>query len=278
VLIVNPGSGRESTPQDVLDAARVRGIETLLLDEDARLDELAREAVGRGADVLGVAGGDGSLGVVAAAAREAGIAFVCVPTGTRNHFAADVGVVRGDAVGALDAFTDGVERRIDVGEANGRLFLNNVSLGVYGDAVQRPEYRSAKLRTLLATVHEELRGSRSAAGIAVVDDQGDEHRDPGVVLVSNNPYDLDPPLRPGGRAALDGGRLGVIVLETPRSPLTSRSWTTHRLTVEAPATVAAGIDGEAAELTPPLELAIRPRALRVRIAARHARSNVPDVG
>jgi diacylglycerol kinase family enzyme len=272
VLLVNPGSGRGTAPQEVIDAARERGIETLMLEPGARLDELARTAVGRGADALGVAGGDGSLAVGAAAAREAGIAFVCIPTGTRNHFAADVGVVRRDLAGALDAFTQGVERRIDVGEANGRLFLNNVSLGVYGDAVQRPGYRGSKLRTLLETVREELRGSRAAAGLAVVDDQGLDHRNPAVVLVSNNPYDLERPLTPGRRAALDAGRLGVIVLETPRSSLPSRAWTTEALTVEAPAAVPAGIDGEAVELTPPLGLAIRPRALRVRISARHART------
>jgi diacylglycerol kinase family enzyme len=269
VLLVNPGSGRGAAQQEVIDAARERGIETLVLDDDALLAEVAREAVGRGTDALGVAGGDGSLGAAAAVAREAGIAFVCIPTGTRNHFAGDLGIVRRDAAGALDAFADGLERRIDVGEANGRLFLNNVSLGIYGDAVQRPGYRGAKLRTLLATVHEELRGSRAAAGLTVVDDQGHEHRDPAVVLVSNNPYDLEQPLAPGGRAALDGGLLGVIVLESPRSPLSSRSWTAEALTIDAPAAVPAGIDGEAVELTPPLELAIRPRALRVRVAARH---------
>ena len=275
MLLVNPGSGRGNAPQEVIDAARERGIETLVLGDDASLEALAGEAVARGADVLGVAGGDGSLTAGATAALAAGIAFVCVPSGTRNHFAADLGVVRRDAVGALDAFTDAVERRIDVGDAGGRVFLNNVSLGIYGDAVRRPGYRGSKLRTLLATVHEELRGSRSARGLAVVDDEGVEHRDPAVVLVSNNPYDLEQPLRPGGRTALDRGRLGVIVLETPRSPLSGRSWATEALTVAAADAIAAGIDGEAVELPPPLELAIRPRALRVRIAARHARSRAP---
>ena len=101
-----------------------------------------------------MAGGDGSLAVVAAVAAAHGIAFACVPAGTRNHFALDVGVDRHDLTGALDAFTDGVERQIDVAEVNGRMFLNNVSLGVYGEAVRRSAYRDAKVRTLLATAEE----------------------------------------------------------------------------------------------------------------------------
>jgi diacylglycerol kinase family enzyme len=265
-LIVNPSSGNGGA-SELLAAAKDRGITTHVLRTGEDLMELARNA---DAAAIGMAGGDGSLAPVASVALERGLPFVCIPFGTRNHFARDVGLDRDDPIGALDAFVGGAELAVDVGRANDRLFLNNVSLGIYGDAVQRPEYRGSKLRTLLATVHEELRGSRAAAGLTVVDDEGHEHRDPAVVLVSNNPYDLEQPLAPGGRAALDGGRLGVIVLETPLAPPASRSWTTETLTIDAPATVAAGIDGEAVELTPPLELAIRPRALRVRISARHA--------
>jgi diacylglycerol kinase family enzyme len=117
---------------------------------------LAQAAVASGADALGIAGGDGSLAIVPAAAAGYGLPFVCVPAGTRNHFALDVGVDRHDVVGALDAFTDGIESRVDVAEVNGRLFLNNVSLGIYGDAVRTPGYRDAKARTLLQTARTVL--------------------------------------------------------------------------------------------------------------------------
>jgi diacylglycerol kinase family enzyme len=110
-----------------------------------------------------MAGGDGSLAVVATAALTHGLPFVCIPAGTRNHFALDLGVDRRDVVGALGAFADGVERRIDVGMVNGRLFLNNVSLGVYADAVRHPAYRDAKLRTLLETSEGRAQLARSAA-------------------------------------------------------------------------------------------------------------------
>src|SRR5208283_4653209 len=150
VLFVNPRSGDgKAARAGVAERARAKGIEAVILAPGQDLAALAREAVTAGADALGMAGGDGSLAVVAAAAAAHLIPFVCVPGGTRNHFALDVGVDRHDLAGALDAFTDGVERQIDTAEVNGRLFLNNVSLGIYGEAVRSPAYRDAKTRTLL---------------------------------------------------------------------------------------------------------------------------------
>ena len=155
--------------------------------------------------------------------------------GTRNHFAFDLGVDRRDLVGSLDAFTEGVERRIDVAEVNGRLFLNNVSLGIYGDAVRQasPTYRDAKARTLLETAAHVLGPSAAAVDLELVDDQGRPHLEPAVVLVSNNPYSLEPPHAPGTRPTLDSGQLGVIVLDTPRLGRgAGRTWTAARLQVQ----------------------------------------------
>ena len=235
------------------------------------LGALAGAAVANGADALGMAGGDGSLAVVAAAAATHDLPFVCIPAGTRNHFALDVGVDRHDVRGALDAFGNGVERRIDLAEVNGRLFLNNVSLGIYGDAVQRPAYRDAKVRTFLETAQQVLGPSARASALLLTDDAGREHRQPAVVLVSNNPYALDQPVGRGTRPALDTGRLGVLVLDAPadRPHPPARAWSTAYLEVGAPAMVHAGIDGEAADLSGPLRFAIRPASLRVRISRRH---------
>ena len=175
VLFINPRSGDGKAARARLDErARDAGIEAVILDPGQDLAELAGEAAAAGADALGMAGGDGSLAVVAAVAAAHGIPFVCVPAGTRNHFALDVGVDRHDLIGALDAFTDGVERQIDMAEANGRAFLNNVSLGIYGDAVQRTSYRDAKVRTLMETTAEVLGPSRAAPELRVVDDLGDD--------------------------------------------------------------------------------------------------------
>jgi diacylglycerol kinase family enzyme len=270
VLFVNPASGGGTADRaDLVERARERSIVARVFGSGDDLAALAADEVARGADALGVAGGDGSLAIVAAAALAHGLPFVCIPAGTRNHFALDVGVDRRDVVGALDAFTDGLERRIDVADVNDRVFLNNVSLGIYGDAVRQPTYRDAKARTLLETTAQTLGPSSAALDLQFVDDRGHTYHDPAVVLVSNNPYSLQPPRAPGTRPTLDSGRLGIIVLDKPRAgPSPGRSWTATRFEVTAPSPVDAGVDGEAVELAPPLRFAIRPRALRVRIPRR----------
>jgi diacylglycerol kinase family enzyme len=275
VLFINLASGGGKAQRArLVDLARDRGIEPVTIARGDSLEALVEGVAAGGADALGVAGGDGSLAVVASAAAARGIPFVCVPAGTRNHFARDVGVAPNDLVGALDAFGAALERRIDLGYVNDRPFLNNVSLGIYGDAVRRASYRDAKLRTLLETVQEEMLGSSSApVDMHLVDDRGREHRTPAVVLVSNNPYAFERPPVHGARAALDGGQLGIIVIGAPDGPLhrAARAWSARSLSVEASETIAAGVDGEAVTLAPPLHFTIQPSALRVRIAPRHIR-------
>ena len=274
VLFVNPRSGDGTASRvGVAERARDVGIGVVVLAPGENLVELVRGAVEGGADALGMAGGDGSLSVVAAVAASRGLPFICIPAGTRNHFALDLGVDRDDvlgALGALDAFTDGVERRIDLAEVNGRLFLNNVSLGIYGEAVRRSAYRDAKARTLVDTAEKVLGPHGQVPALRLVDDAGRVHAQPAVVLVSNNPYALDRP-PPGTRPSLDSGRLGIIVLDAaddgPHPP--GRAWSAPQLEVLAPAPIHAGIDGEAVDLSPPLHFASRPTALRVRISSRH---------
>jgi len=271
VLFVNPRSGGGAAARTgVAERARDLGIEVIILDPGHTLTALASAAAASGAGALGMAGGDGSLAEVAAVAAASGLPFVCVPAGTRNHFALDLGVDRRDLTGALEAFTDGVERFIDVGDVNGRMFLNNVSLGVYGEAVRRPEYRDAKVRTLLQTAQEVAGPSGQAPGLRLIDDAGREHRGVDLVLVSNNPYALERPLPRGTRPALDTGKLGIVIFDPPGSEphAPGRSWHACRLDVSAQEPVHAGIDGEPADLIPPLRFTIRPAALRVRISRR----------
>src|SRR5215207_7811945 len=132
VLLINPRSGADKAQRYRLaEEARLRGIEAVVLQAGDDLAALADAAVAGRPQSIGMAGGDGSMAVVAARAAAHDIAFVCVPAGTRNHLALDLGVDRDDPVGALEAFTDGIERRVDLAEVNGRVFVNNVSLGVY---------------------------------------------------------------------------------------------------------------------------------------------------
>ncbi|WP_250005713.1 diacylglycerol kinase family protein [Actinoplanes sp. M2I2] len=263
VLLINPRSGDGAAARAGLAAAAAgRGIRTITLEPGDDLAALAEQAVREGADVLGMAGGDGSQALVAATAMRHGVAHVCVPAGTRNHFALDLGLNRTDVVGALDAFTDGVERVVDVGSVNGRIFVNNASLGVYAAVVRSRGYRNAKIRTWGRLLPELLGPSAPPPDLAFDTPDGRSVSGVTLVLVSNNPYDLSRVGRAGGRPRLDTGRLGVV---SARGARPVGEWVTPGFEVRSAAEVPAGLDGEAVLLTPPLRFASLPGALRVRV-------------
>jgi Diacylglycerol kinase catalytic domain len=150
VLLMNPKSGGGKVERfGLVEQARRRGIEPVVLAPGDDLLQLAEQAVTSGADVVGMAGGDGSQALVAGVAMRQGVGFVCVPAGTRNHLAMDLGLDRDDAVGALEAFGAAVERRIDLGLAGDRVFVNNATVGLYAKIVQSPAYRDRKAGTAL---------------------------------------------------------------------------------------------------------------------------------
>ena len=165
-------------------------------------------------------------------AAERKLPYACIPAGTRNHFALDLGVDREDVVGALEAFRDGGERSVDLAEVNGRVFVNNVSLGLYADAVARPGYREAKLHTLLDTVPDELGPDADPPDLMWDGPGGSESAV--AILVSNNPYRLGRALGSGTRPRIDAGVLGITVLaagqpgSANRGRLRMRQWTATR--------------------------------------------------
>jgi diacylglycerol kinase family enzyme len=250
-LIVNPRSGRGGPgPDELVAEAKALGIETHLLEEGDDPAEIARRA---DAEALGIAGGDGSLAGVAAVALERNAAFVCVPFGTRNHFARDLDLDRDDPIGALRAF-DGPERRIDVGRVDERLFLNNVSLGVYARLVHRRE-RHRRRRVAFARVRAwaMLLTHREPLGITIDGDPVESR----IVLVANNAYALDLPSL-GERERLDEGQLHVYVPGGERAA--------ESFVIDAAAgRLEAAVDGEPDVLQTPIEFRIEPRALRVLI-------------
>jgi diacylglycerol kinase family enzyme len=269
VLFFNPRSGSgKSARYHLADEARARGIEPIELVPGADLAALVRKALDDGADALAMAGGDGSQATVAAIAAERRVPYACIPAGTRNHFALDLGVDRDDVVGALDAILDGGERIVDLAEVNGRVFVNNVSIGLYGDAVQRTSYRNAKLRTLADTVPD-VHGPDAKPAVRWQGPDGVAREGQVGILVSNNPYRLEPTLGAGTRPRLDEGVLGIAVVGLPGKDAELRAWTIASFDVEAPAPVPVGVDGEALVLEPPLRFRTRPAALRCRIARHH---------
>ncbi len=289
VLFYNPKSGGGKAEKfNLAEQARKRGIKPIELKLGTDLEQLVRDAVADGADALAMAGGDGSQAVVAAVAAELGLPYSCIPAGTRNHFALDLGVDRDDVVGALDSFVDGGERQVDLAEVNGRVFVNNVSLGLYAEAVQRAGYREAKIRTILDTLPEVLGPEGEGLDLRWSGPDGEEHTSGAAILVSNNRYRLGRAVGSGTRPSMEEGVLGITVASAPGKAGEGRQgphrpwqeWSAPRFEVDAEAPIAAGIDGEAVTLDAPLRFRTRPGVLRVRISASHPgaspSANIPE--
>lgn len=274
-LFYNPKSGGGKAEKfHLAEEARARGIEPIELKLGTDLEQLVRRAVADGADALAMAGGDGSQAVVAMVAAEQGLPYACIPAGTRNHFALDLGVDRDDVIGALDAFVGGRERRVDLAEVNGRVFVNNVSIGLYAEAVQREGYREAKLQTILDTLPEVLGPEGKGQDLRWSGPEGQQHSSGAAILVSNNRYRLGRAVGSGTRPRIDDRLLGITVASAPVAGrrLFQRpwqEWSAPVFEVEADGPIAAGIDGEAVTLDAPLRFRILPAALGVRIAAAH---------
>ncbi len=281
VLIANPLSGGGKVGSaGIEEVARRHGIRVVLMAPGDDPAELARRAVREGADALGIAGGDGSLAAVAQVAVDHDLPFVVVPAGTRNHYAADLGLDRNDPARALAAFVRGEEHRLDYATVNGRMFLNNVSLGAYAAAVEQPEYRDAKLETTLRLLPELVAKGGPCFDLGVeVPGQG-RWDSAALIQVSNGVYEMAVGAF-GRRMSLDAGELGVVavdvnhagdlaaitVLAAARHPERHAGvwpWSTGHLTVTSgQERLSAGVDGEHVVLEPPLELVSVPRALRV---------------
>jgi diacylglycerol kinase family enzyme len=283
VLLMNLKSGGGKAERfHLVEQCRQRGIEPIVLTPEADLLQLAEDALARGADLIGMAGGDGSHALAASVASRHNIPLVVVPAGTRNHFALDLGLDRNDVVGALNAYSEGFDRTIDLAEVNGRVFVNNASMGVYAKVVQSSEYRDAKMRTAAAVLPTVIGPNATPMDLRFTLPSGEEALTSQLILVSNNPYNLSD-LRSGGtRAQMDSGVLGIVSLQVRSGAEAQKlaalesvgqgrrfggwqEWTASEFEVRASDPVAIGVDGEALTMPPPLEFRIRPGALTVRL-------------
>ena len=275
-LIMNPKSGGGKVEKfDLKRKAEDLGAEVFLIGGSRPVDvaRVAREAVAGGADLLGVAGGDGTQALVAAVAAEHGLPFMVISAGTRNHFAMDLGLDREDPSACLDALTNGVELRVDLGMINGQVFVNNASFGAYAEVVQTPAYRGDKLNTTLNLLPDLLQGHRGARLRAQAD--GTVIESPQALLVANNPYGTGDIAGLDRRARLDRGLLGVVSVKVRsareaidllrgRHAAELNVLTAKKVEITADAAqVPVGIDGEAVPMQVPVTCTISPAALRV---------------
>jgi diacylglycerol kinase family enzyme len=282
VLICNPWSGGGKVEKfGLVELAAELGIETVLLAKGLDLEQLARDAIARGADCIGMAGGDGSQALVASIAVEHDIPFVCVTAGTRNHFALDLGLDRDDPRKSMYAFRDAVERHIDFATVNGRFFVNNVSLGVYATIVQQEGYRDAKVETTGQLLPELLGQTDEPFDLEFTEPDGNEVDGAFLIQISNNPYVLGASLDVSQRRRIDTGKLGVfavtaatgaeaaklVTLSAIGQRNLSPNWhefTTDVFEVRSRSGKAyAGVDGEALEMSTPLRCEIHPGGLRL---------------
>jgi len=275
-LIMNPKSGGGKVEQfDLRRKAEDLGAKVFLIGGPGPVDvaQIAREAVAQGADLLGVAGGDGTQALVAGIAAEHGLPFVVITAGTRNHFALDLGLDRADPPACLAALSDGVELRVDLGLINGQVFVNNASFGAYAEVVETPAYRADKLKTTLDLLPDLLQGHRGARLSAQAD--GTEIRSPQALLLANNPYGTGDIAGLSRRARLDRGMLGVVGVKVrtarqaadlvrDRHAAGLSVLTAKEVQISADAAqIPVGIDGEAVSMSTPVTCTISPSALRV---------------
>ena len=283
VLLCNPWSGGGKVARfGLADIAAEMGVEVVMLEKGLDLADLAHQAIARGADCLGMAGGDGSQALVASIAHEHDIPFVCISAGTRNHFAQDLGFHKEDPRKGMVAFREGVECLIDYGTVGDRLFVNNVSMGIYGTIVQQDSYRGAKIKTSREMLPEMLSHQAEPFDLQFTTPDGVEIDDAFVVQVSNNPYVWEPSADFAQRRAMDSGKLGIFAINARTGGEAAEIVTRaamglarhddpyfHEFTAETfevrsrGGTAFAGIDGEALELETPLEFRTHPRALRM---------------
>jgi diacylglycerol kinase family enzyme len=292
VLIMNPKSGGGKAEKfHLVDECHRRGIEPIVLTPGDDLVQLAEEAIAGGADVIGMAGGDGSQALVATVAARHNVPHVVVPAGTRNHFALDLGLDRDDVVGALDAYADGVERRIDLATVNGRVFVNNATCGLYAKIVQSPQYRDAKRQTAAEMLPDLLGPDAVPLDLRFTGPDGTHYPSAHVILVSNNPYELHSLAGRGTRKRVDLGVLGIVAARIVNAREASQfvalegagrvrrfpgwvEWEAPTFRIDSDEPVEIGVDGEALKLEPPLRFESRPGALRVRLP-RHAIGRSP---
>ena len=280
VLFLNPRSGGGKAARlDLAKHAHRAGATVVTIEPGSNLRDLARHAADDGADLLGVASGDGSIADVAGVAADRDLPFLVVPAGTRNHFARDLGLDLRHPTAALRALADGTEIRVDLGRIGERSFVNNISFGLYADAVSRPEYRDAKTTTLLDRVPTFAGPTAAASGLRCTSAGHPGVIDPTIVVVSNNAYLPGGLTTPRTRPSLQQGVLGVLSLHA-RSGLDlallalagpgpvegNATWIAPLAMVSASTpTVTAAVDGEPVDIPAPVQIASRPAALRMRL-------------
>ena len=288
MVLINRGGGAAAADPDIgdkvavaLGAAGVTAEVTLI--DGGECSVRSHAAAERGDPLLIVGGGDGTISAAAAAVADTDTALGVLPLGTLNHFARDLGIPN-DLDEAARVIAAGAQRRVDVADMNGELFINNSAIGIYPlmvvdrDLQRRRLGRSKKLAMVVASLRTLARFHHQRLTLTVNDQK--ERVDTPLLFVGNNDYRLDLGA-PGHRQSLEDGQLCVLVMrqKTRRGliaatirALLNRSRSNDMVRIEgverlrvssSRSTLAVSLDGEVTHSAPPIDYRIRPGALRV---------------
>ncbi len=287
IVIVNAGSGTGSDPalaERLKTLFRESGADAeIRVVQGADIDATVKAAVATRPEVIVAAGGDGTVSAVSAALVDSEIALGVLPLGTLNHFAKDLGMPL-DVAAAAAVVACGPIGRVDVGEVNGRVFVNNSSLGLYPDIVRDRERQQRRLGrgkwpALLWATLAALRRYPFLAVRLSVDGSEDVYRTP-FVFLGNNEYRMEG-FAIGERDRLDDGLLSLYIAQRPgrarlfqlaihalfgklRQARDFRVFRATEIVVESKhRRLRVATDGEVTLMTPPLRYRVRPASLRV---------------
>ncbi len=283
-ILLNRGGGSATDRSRVEEALQRAGIAaTGRWLEGSEIAQAARDAVNAGARLVIAGGGDGTISAAAGALCGTDVALGILPLGTLNHFARDLGIPL-DIDEAAKLITSGARRKVDVAEVNGRVFVNNSSIGVYPllvrerDAQRRQLGRGKALAMAIAAARTLIRFSKNRLNVTIGDREASVETP--LLFVGNNRYRLRMP-RAGTREQLDGGELCVLVLRRKSLPGfaaaalravlgrerrqdVARIDDVRDLQVDsARSALTVSLDGETALMKTPLRYVARPQALTV---------------
>jgi len=288
VVLLNRGGGTVAADPEIAEKAesalKAAGLDVEVELIDGGDCEVRSKAVAeRGDALLIVGGGDGTISAAASALVGTKTKLGILPLGTLNHFARDLGLPT-ELEEAAKVIAAGKERRVDVAEMSGRLFINNSAIGLYPlmvvdrDTQRKRLGRSKRLAMLVASARTLARFNHERLTLTINDEKA--RVDTPLLFVGNNDYRLDIGA-PGERESLDDGKLSVMVMrkKTRRGLIAAsiralfgrsrkddmvRLDHVERLRVDSHrTTLPISLDGEVLRAKPPLDYRIRKQALRV---------------
>lgn len=283
-LFLNRNSGVKSEDEELIAAALAAKLEVVELSPEIDCLREVRDRLARGIRLIIAAGGDGTVNHVVQGLIHADATLAVIPTGTYNHFAKDLEIPLAWA-GALEVALHGETKAVDVAHVNDRFFVNNLSLGLYPEMVERREAHGRDYPRWKARIYAFYGALRKYRHVTLAVESEGRHEliRTHVFMVSNNSYDLERFGVEASRETLTGGKLSVYWLpHTSRLRLTRyiarylagrvrtipgfRSFRARSLHVQSThAHVRVGIDGELFTLDAPLQVSIAPQSLHVRV-------------